>query len=286
MYAVPAAQWPSIAATIGHDAAHRHLLAEQRARAGEGRAARRLDAGAGGVEQPHDRDALAQRQLAHAGHLVLADLAHRAGHDGEVVRADRDAPAVDLADAGDHAVGREVAGRRARGPCGRPACPYSTHVPGSSSRSSRSRTVSLPSERWRSTRSGPPMPSAWSRRACRSPTSGPQSWTSPPPVAVNCSSRSPSRVPAPAPAVGKAAASAVILARRARCHSPGDALERVRPGRRTRSRNRRRGSRTVLVTSTSLGPASAATRAPMCTAIPARSSPRARTRPCAHHCEP
>src|SRR2546421_5060699 len=66
--------------------------------------------------------------------------------------------------------------------------PSSTHVPGSRSRSSRSRTVSLLSECWRSTRSCPPMATARSRRALRSPTSGPQSWTSPPPVAVTWSS--------------------------------------------------------------------------------------------------
>src|SRR5215207_3967980 len=65
---------------------------------------------------------------------------------------------------------------------------YSTHVPGSRSRSRRSRTVSLPSECWRSTRSGPPISRARSRRAFKSPTSGPQSWTSPPPVVVTASS--------------------------------------------------------------------------------------------------
>src|SRR5215218_10105820 len=65
---------------------------------------------------------------------------------------------------------------------------YSTHVPESRTRSRRSRTVSLPSECWRSTRSGPPISRARSRRALRSPTSGPQSWTSPPPVAVTGSS--------------------------------------------------------------------------------------------------
>src|SRR6266508_1166828 len=62
--------------------------------------------------------------------------------------------------------------------------PYSTHVPSSSRTSSRSRTVSLPSACWRSTRSGPPMSRARSRRSFSSPTSGPQSWTSPPPVVV------------------------------------------------------------------------------------------------------
>ena len=40
---------------------------------------------------------------------MLPHLAHRAGHDGEVVGADRDRPAVDLTHAGDHSVGGEVA---------------------------------------------------------------------------------------------------------------------------------------------------------------------------------
>ena len=61
-----------------HDAAHRDLLAEQRARAREARTARRLDARAGGIEQPHERDALAHGMRAHACDLVLADRAHRA----------------------------------------------------------------------------------------------------------------------------------------------------------------------------------------------------------------
>ena len=91
-----------------HDAAHRDLLAEQVAGAGERRAARRLDARAGGVEQPDHRDALAEREVAQPADLVLADRAHRAGHHGEVVRRDRDLATVDLADAGDRAVGREV----------------------------------------------------------------------------------------------------------------------------------------------------------------------------------
>src|SRR5215218_6073225 len=72
---------------------------------------------------------------------------------------------------------------------------YSTHVPESRTRSRRSRTVSLPSECWRSTRSGPPISRARSRRAFRSPTSGPQSWTSPPPVVVTASSSHGEHVP-------------------------------------------------------------------------------------------
>ena len=89
------------------DTAHRHLLAEERARAREARAARRLDARAGGIEQPDERDALAHRVRAHAGDLVLPDGPHRAGHHGEVVGRDRNGPAVDLTDTGDHAVGGE-----------------------------------------------------------------------------------------------------------------------------------------------------------------------------------
>ena len=46
---------------------------------------------------------------AHPRDLVLADRAHRPGHDGEVVGRDRDGPAVDLADPGHRAVGREIA---------------------------------------------------------------------------------------------------------------------------------------------------------------------------------
>src|SRR5664279_4581728 len=65
--------------------------------------------------------------------------------------------------------------------------PYSTQVPGSSSRSRRSRTRSLPNECWRSTNFSPPMPRARSRRCARSPTSGPQLCTSPPPVEVMAS---------------------------------------------------------------------------------------------------
>ena len=59
----------------------------------------------GGVEQPDHRDALLQRELAQAGDLQLAGHAHRAGHHREVVGGHRHQPAVDLAVAGDHAVG-------------------------------------------------------------------------------------------------------------------------------------------------------------------------------------
>ena len=89
--------------------AHHHLLAEQVARAGEQRADRLLDARARRVEQPHERHALLQRQLAQARDLQLAGHPHRAGHHREVVGADAGHPAVDAAVAGDHPVGGRVA---------------------------------------------------------------------------------------------------------------------------------------------------------------------------------
>ena len=90
------------------DAAHDDLLAEEVAAAGEERADGLLDPRAGAVEQPHEGQALGQRQLAQARDLDLAGHPHRAGHDREVVGGDRDQPAVDLAVAGDDAVGRRL----------------------------------------------------------------------------------------------------------------------------------------------------------------------------------
>ena len=129
---------------------------------------------------------------------------------------------------------------------------YSTHEPGSSSRSSRSRTVSLPSSRWRATRSAPPISSARSRRAFRSPTSGPQSCRS-------------------------------IGSSRGRLQDrplAGHALELVAPALgELDARARRRGR----ARSTSRAPRprrrAPATRAPMCTAMPAMSSPCSSTSP-------
>ncbi len=97
-----------------HHTAHRDLFAEQRARAREGRTARRLNARAGTVEQPDKRDALAHGVGAHPRDLVFADRAHRPGHHREVVCRDCDRAAVDLADTGDRAVGGEVTIAEAR----------------------------------------------------------------------------------------------------------------------------------------------------------------------------
>ena len=86
-------------------ARHFDLLAEEVAGAGEERAGRLLDAGAGRVEQPDERHPLGERHLAQAGDLELAGHPHRAGHHGEVVGGDAAGAAVDVAPAGDHAVG-------------------------------------------------------------------------------------------------------------------------------------------------------------------------------------
>ena len=90
------------------DAARDDLLAEEVPGAGEQRADRLLDARAGGVEQPDERHALRQREVAQARDLQLAGHAHRAGHDREVVGRDGHEPPVDLAVAGDDAVGRRL----------------------------------------------------------------------------------------------------------------------------------------------------------------------------------
>ena len=108
MYAVPAAQGPIIAATIGTTPG----ITSSRNRWPEpanSEPAGLLDSGAGRVEQPDQRDPLLQRQLPQPGHLQLAGHPHRAGHHGEVVGGDRSGPAVDVPPAGDHAVGRRVA---------------------------------------------------------------------------------------------------------------------------------------------------------------------------------
>jgi hypothetical protein len=78
---------------------------EELAAAGEGRARRLLDPGAGRVEQPHDGLAVAHRQLAYARRFEgLADRAHRAGHHGEVVGDRPDLAAFDHAVPGDDPV--------------------------------------------------------------------------------------------------------------------------------------------------------------------------------------
>ena len=116
MYAVPAAPGPTIAATCGTTplmiTCSRKRCPEPANIAPGGL----LHARAGGVDEPHHRDALGQRQLAQARDLLLAGHADRAALDGEVVRAHRHQAPVDLAEAGDDAVGgRLVAVHRALG---------------------------------------------------------------------------------------------------------------------------------------------------------------------------
>jgi hypothetical protein len=74
-------------------------------RAREHRAGRLLNPGAGRIEQPDERHPLAQGHLAQPTDLELAGHAHRARHHREVVGGDAARPPVDVAPAGDHAVG-------------------------------------------------------------------------------------------------------------------------------------------------------------------------------------
>src|SRR6185312_6385110 len=84
---------------------HFHLLAEELAGAGEEGSGRLLDTSAGGVEQPDEGHPLLQGDLAQAADLELTGHPHRAGHHGEVVGGDAAGATVDVAPAGDHAVG-------------------------------------------------------------------------------------------------------------------------------------------------------------------------------------
>ncbi|MBG9885138.1 hypothetical protein ABE10_00765, partial [Bacillus toyonensis] len=63
-----------------------------------------LDAGAPGVEDSHDRDAAAERELHDLDDLLAGDLAERSAEGREVLRVDGDGAAVDRGDAGDHGV--------------------------------------------------------------------------------------------------------------------------------------------------------------------------------------
>ena len=92
---------------LGHHAGEDRLLTEELAGAGEPAGADRLlDAGARRVDEPDHRDALGVGDLPSPVALGLGVSPHRAGHDREVVGDERSEPPVDLAEAGDHAVGR------------------------------------------------------------------------------------------------------------------------------------------------------------------------------------
>ena len=85
-----------------HHVAHEHLAVR-------GEAAHAfLDARAAGVVEPDQRDPALERQVLDPADLLRLHLGERAAQHGEVLREHRDAPAVDLAEAGDDAVAREA----------------------------------------------------------------------------------------------------------------------------------------------------------------------------------
>ena len=86
----------------GHHVAHEHLAVGGEA------AHALLDARAARVVEADQRDAALERQVLDAADLLRLHLGERAAEDGEVLREDRDAPAVDLAEAGDDAVAGEA----------------------------------------------------------------------------------------------------------------------------------------------------------------------------------
>ena len=141
MYAPPAADGPNRQHTCGHLPRQAHLVVEDPP--GTAPAREQLDLvgqpGAGRVDQPHDRDLLGERRLGRPHHLLDRAGAPRPGLHHRVVGDDDRRHPVDRAAPGDHAVG---------GQPGRPwslaSTASSTKEPASSSRSMRSRAVSLP----------------------------------------------------------------------------------------------------------------------------------------------
>ncbi len=109
MYAVPAAHGPMSAATWGTTPL---ITTSSRNRCPE---PANSEPAASWMRAPAESSSqiigmrLRERQLAQAGDLELAGHPHRAGHDREVVGRHRHQAAVDLAVAGDHAVGRRLA---------------------------------------------------------------------------------------------------------------------------------------------------------------------------------
>src|SRR4029079_7729335 len=68
-----------------------------------------LDAGSAGVIDADDGDAVAKRKLLHLDDLLRGHLTERATEDRRVICVHRDATPVDLAEAGDDAVARDLA---------------------------------------------------------------------------------------------------------------------------------------------------------------------------------
>ena len=131
------------------------VVAQQRAHAARAHVVGH--ARAGGLAEEDERQAALRGHALHVRDLAAVGRAARGAHHGEVVGDDGDLAAVDAAEAGDLAVGR----RTCRGPRAGFAevakRPDSMKVPGSNSRSRRSRALSTFAAARRASRSGPPM---------------------------------------------------------------------------------------------------------------------------------
>ena len=101
------------AADLRHLAGQGDLVVEDPPRAAATREHLDLvgDAGTRGVDEPEDRQLLAQGHLGGPHDLLDGARAPRAGLDGRVVGDDDRGPTVDGAPSGDHAVGRQAGGR-------------------------------------------------------------------------------------------------------------------------------------------------------------------------------
>ena len=104
------------AAHLRHAPRQAHLVGEDPPRAAPAREQLHLvgDAGAGRVDEVHDRHLESQRRLGEPHDLLDGAGAPRSRLHGRVVRHDAHRPAVDPADTGDHAVGGEILRERVR----------------------------------------------------------------------------------------------------------------------------------------------------------------------------
>ncbi len=133
---------------------------------------------AGSIEQPHERQAVFRRHLLQLRILLVVIALGRATAHGEIVGAHDDGPAVDRAAA---ARGNSMPGSRPGCPRRRSArLPQGCPIRGTNLRRARprcgSRTVSLPRDCCRATRSAPPICWASARRRLSSSISGCQSF--------------------------------------------------------------------------------------------------------------
>ena len=130
---------------LGHDA-RREDVAQEDLRVTAERRDALLDARPARVVEADDRRADLHRQVHDLADLLGVRLGQRAAEDREVLAEDEDEPAVDGAVAGDDAVAEERAARSSPNSVARwvTKASSSTNDPSSSSRSRRSRAVSLP----------------------------------------------------------------------------------------------------------------------------------------------